>query len=173
MASVRPLERRRYSTVLQIFKILYLRMTVASIPLDRAYLTAIWLETLFYGEFHFAHALLLILIILASLRNKHCSVWLVSLHISVQAQAAHGEQNNYDHGDSHVLVLHNPCLPWLPAPNRGVHNSPRPAWWPGCIFLQRLHSCECCQGLHTYHQRELVYMNMSCYWTDSVIYAVA
>jgi hypothetical protein len=65
-------------------------MAAASIPLDKAYLTAIWLETLFYGEVTLIYSIHLprILIILLILRNERRSVWLIPLRHSLQAQTA-------------------------------------------------------------------------------------
>jgi hypothetical protein len=68
--------------------IFYISMPVANIPLDRAYLTAIWLETLFYGDIYFDYHAICYLFSLFSLhlRDEHCFVLLIPFYLPVQAE---------------------------------------------------------------------------------------
>ena len=115
-------------------------MAVAFIPLDKAYLTAIWLETLLYG-LHCPWFRWVPADQFSSSRYQPVSILLIRLHPAVPTSE---EDHAYCFlGRSvHVLLLNNTRLARLLSVDLGIHRVARSTRWSRRVLFGRLYAAQ-------------------------------
>ena len=131
----------------------------SDIPLDKAYLTAIWLETLFYGmQSHSSTRIFPTHLRIH--RHEFCLIRRLYHDTHDISTHTHNQQDPTFRCPYHVLLLVRARLPRLPTTHRGLHPTKRMARRANGIFLRRFYSCQRRQGRHSYCQCKPSFLNV-------------